>query len=323
LRRGAVAAATVAVVLGFGLLADWSVRDRLANEISQSFRATGTQADRTIKIVIKLNDAISTQAKLFPALVELSAFREESEFGLGAPEVDAHNLEAIQAQIASADWRFAREMTASQQPSHIAVGDYKGRLLYTSAAPQQFPRTDLLAVPWIRDAVQGGGKNMRLVRNDDPRLVATKLLGPDPKPGVSVVFTHTGAGGNGLFMQVLDADEVLNNIELDDTTMLSIVGPDGVRHGTVPDELLQLPLTDDIHEVALGSQTYQMLARPILGPDGQLVGHIVMAGRLDGVLSLFTNARLVFTLAMLAALAAAIAMAVRARQLASRAAAPG
>ena len=60
-----------------------------------------------------------------------------------------------------------------------------------------------------------------------------------------------------------------------------------------------------------------MLAQPIRGFDNQIVGNVVMARKLDSVLlSLFPGARLMFTLAMLGALAVAVVSALRMRQIA-------
>jgi hypothetical protein len=58
-----------------------------------------------------------------------------------------------------------------------------------------------------------------------------------------------------------------------------------------------------------------VLAKAIVDPNGQRVGLVVMASRVDGVLSLFPHARLVFAVAMIAAILVAIGMFVRARSL--------
>jgi hypothetical protein len=60
-----------------------------------------------------------------------------------------------------------------------------------------------------------------------------------------------------------------------------------------------------------------VLAQPIRGFDSQIVGDVVMARRIDSVLlSLFPGALRVFALTMIAALALAIASALRMRQIA-------
>ena len=68
--------------------------------------------------------------------------------------------------------------------------------------------------------------------------------------------------------------------------------------------------------MAVDGDMYQVLAQPIRGFDKQVVGHVVMARRIDSVLlSLFPGARLVFALAMIAAVAIAIASAIRMRHI--------
>jgi hypothetical protein len=153
----------------------------------------------------------------------------------------------------------------------------------------------------------GTGNSMRFVRNDDPRLVATKLLGGEPRDGMSIMFTRTGTGGTSLFLQLVDVDSVLAYMKMG--TLLSIVGPDGETRGDVPSALMaQLPTTDELTEVTLDSKEYLVRAKDILGPDGISVGHVVMASRVDGVLSLFPGARTVFALAMIAATLVAVGM---------------
>lgn len=315
-RRAAIGAGALAVILGFGFAADWAVRDRLDARTRQAFAATGKQTEQTIKLIVTLNEAQSSQAYVFGAMQEVSAYREDADFGLGDASADRQELELLHGKLAAATWDFARTSTIGGRPNVIAVGDYKGRLLYTSAQPDLLPLTDLAQLPWVGRAIETGAANsMRLVANDDPQLAGTQLLGPSPPPGMSIVFTRTGLGGSSLFIQLVDADSVLAYMRMG--TLLSIVAPGGHTRGDVPAELLaRAPLTDGtIHEVTIDTATYQVRANPITGPDGAPVGHVVMASRVDGVLSLFPHARTVFAAAMLAAIAVAVAMAARARSL--------
>jgi hypothetical protein len=204
----------------------------------------------------------------------------------------------------------------SDTPNVIAIGDYKGRLLYTSELPDQLLLTDLTQLPWVAAALQSGeGNSMQLVRNDDPKLVATKVLGEKPRTGMSFMFTRAGRGGSSVFIQMLDADAALQYMNVTDT-LLSIVGRDGSSRGTVPPEIVtRVAWSDAVDEIEVDTATYRVLAKPIYGPDKQLVGSVVMAARVDGVLSLFPGARTVLAVAMLAAIGVAIAMYLRARQL--------
>ena len=312
-RRAAYASAALALVLGVGFTVDWIIHARLADKTTRAFAAIGAQTDRTVGLIVKLNEAISGQVHLFGAMTAVNAFREEAEFGLGSEETDAQALQDLRDSLVAADWQLARNITPTDRPSHIAVADYKGRLLFTSAANAW--KTDLTRLPWMREAMQTGKSNsMQLVRYDDPDMLATQLLGNAPRDGMAIVFTRTGPGGNSFFFQLLDADDILAHIDLDNETLLSMVAAEGHFRGNVPRELIAQ--TDGrIHEVDLGNATYQVLAKPIIGPDKRTAGHIVMASRVDGVLSLFPHARLVFAIAMIVASAIAIAMALRARSL--------
>jgi hypothetical protein len=305
-RRAAIVAAGLAVLLGIGLAADWVVRDRITEKAQQAFEATAKQTDQTAKLIVKLNEVISSQAYVFSAMIEVSAYREDADFGLGDASTAKQELELLHQKLASATWDFASTSTIGGRPNIIAVGDYKGRLLFTTAAPDLLPLTDLTQLPWIGQAMQTGrGNSMRILRNDDPQLVATKILGEAPAPGMSILFARTGTGGTSLFLQSLDVADVLTYMKMG--TLLSIVTPDGDAQGDVPLELLALP-ANTVREVSQGTRTYQVLAKDLTGPDGTVVGRVVMASRVDGVLALFPHARAVFAVAMIAAMLVALAM---------------
>jgi serine/threonine protein kinase len=308
-RRASIAAASLAVLLGVGFAADWAIRSRLTEKTQQAFEATAKQTDQTARLIVKLNEVISSQAYVFSAMIEVSAYREDSDFGLGEASTDKQELDLLHQKLASATWDFASTSTIGGRPNIIAVGDYKGRLLFTTAAPELLPLTDLTQLPWIAQAIETGrGNAMRILRNDDPQLVATKLLGEAPSSGMSVLFARTGTGGTSLFIQLIDIDDVLAYMKMG--TLLSIVTPEGEARGDVPPALLaEMPENmTTAKEVTLGRQTYQVLAKDITGPDGTRVGRVVMASRIDGVLSLFPHARTVFAVAMLAAFFVAVAM---------------
>jgi hypothetical protein len=315
-RRAAIAAATVAVLVGIGFAGDKVVRDRLDEESSQAFKVTAKQIDGTMGLIARANAANSGQAFVFDAMTQVSTYREDADFGLGDASADAQQLELLHQQLASATWDVARSSLISDTPNVIAIGDYKGRLLYTSELPDQLLLTDLTQLPWVAAALQSGeGNSMQLVRNDDPKLVATKVLGEKPRTGMSFMFTRAGRGGSSVFIQMLDADAALQYMNVTDT-LLSIVGRDGSSRGTVPPEILARAASSDaVDEIEVDTSTYRALAKPIYGPDKQLVGSVVMAARVDGVLSLFPGARTVLAAAMLAAIGVAIAMYLRARQL--------
>jgi hypothetical protein len=253
---------------------------------------------------------------------EVSANRDNADFGLGAPQADADNLDRIHNELASQDWTLITDFAGRQYPTTIAVADSKGRMLYTSAAPSH-PRTDLTALPWMKTALTQKDRTISLVRTDDPALAASGLLGPAPLPGLGFLYTRTLVLGNdktkevaSAFIQAVDAARLFGEIRLDERTRLAIVAPDGTAIGDVPASLVRVA-TPGTTEASAAGTLYQVQALPIRGFDNQIVGSVVMARKLDSVLlSLFPGARLVFALALIAALALAIAAFLRTRQVA-------
>ncbi len=313
-RRTAWAAAAVAGVLALGLGADLAVRSRFQRSIRQSFAATATQSDRAVRLVADQFDAISNLVYLFPVMGDVSAHHDQADFGLGDPADDNRDLDEIHERLVSADWRLARDFGGREHPSILAVADYKARLLYTSADPTT-PRTDLSILPWVKQALDAGsGNSTILVRYDDPQLVATKVLGPRPPTGLAMVFARTrslGEAAKTQFFQIVEARGLLDQIRLDDT-LLSIVAPDGTPVGDVPDRVVAIAPADGQAELTVDGVAYEVQARPLMGFGPQPIGRLVMAQRMDGVLSLFPNARLVFALGMVGALGLALATMLRA-----------
>jgi hypothetical protein len=168
-------------------------------------------------------------------------------------------------------------------------------------------------------------RSINLVRTDDKLLVETGLLGPSRTPGLGLIYTRTLVLGGGAtkevasaFIEEVDAAKLFGEIRLDERILLSIVAPDGTAIGNVPAALIEVAATTaaTIVEGSADRATFQVLAQPIRGFDNQVVGHVVMARKVDSVLlSLFPGARLVFALTMLGAIAVAAASWLRMRQI--------
>ena len=311
-RRTSIVATALAVLLALGLGADWAVRDRVSLQIRQSFTATAKQSDRAVKLLADQFDAISNLVYLFPIMREVAAHHDQADFGLGEASADAEDLERLHNQLISADWTLARNFGGREHPSILAVADYKARLLFTSAAPDTW-RTDLSTLPWIKQALDAGtGNTMTLMRYDEPRLAATGILGKEPRTGLAMLFTRTLALGEARsqFLQIVDAGQLLDQIRLDDT-LLSLVAADGTPVGDVPASVVQAAPTTGQRTLTHDGTTYEVQSLPLTGFDGR----IVMAQPMDSVLALFPNARVVFLLAMLAALVTALGTAIRARRI--------
>ena len=316
-RRTAWVAAAVAGLLALGLGADLAVRSRFQRSIRQSFEATAKQADRAVRLIADQFDAISNLVYLFPVMGDVSAHHDQADFGLGDPADDNKDLDEIHDRLVSADWRLARDFGGREHPSILAVADYKARLLYTSADPAA-PRTDLSALPWVKAALDAGsGNSTTLVRYDDPQLVATRVLGPRPPSGLAMVFARTrslGEAAKTQVLQIVEARGLLDQIRLDDT-LLSVVAPDGTPVGDVPDRLVAIAPGEGQAELTIDGVAYEVQARPLTGFGPKPIGRLVMAQRMDSVLSLFPNARVVFAIGMIAALGLALATMFRARRI--------
>jgi serine/threonine protein kinase len=322
-RWTAIVATALAGALGLGLVSDMVVRDRVSAEIQESFLQTARQTNRAWEDLTKLLDSSANQVYSLSVMREVSSHRDQADFGLGDAQTDAENLDRIQSELASQDWTLVRDNAGMRYEATIAVADYKGRLLYSSAAVNH-RRSDLSQLPWVKTALTRKDRSITLARTDDTQLVATGLLGSGPRPLLGVFYTRTLVLGNeqnkevaSAFIEEVDADSLIGQIQLDERTMLSIVALDGTRIGAVPEELVKIAAqAQDTAEALHDGGQFQVLAQPIRGFDNQVVGHVVMARKLDSVLpSLFPGARLVLTLAMVAAVAGAIASALRMRQI--------
>jgi hypothetical protein len=317
-RRTALAAAALAGVLGLGLVADLVVRDRVGAQIEESFALTARQTNRAWDGLTARFDTSANQVYSLAVMREVSANRDNADFGLGEPQADAENLDRIHSELVSQDWTLVQDFAGTQYPTTIAVADSKGRMLYSSAAPGH-GRSDLTKLPWVRTALTQKDRTISLVRTDDPALVAAGLLGPSPTHSLGFLYTRTLVLGNGktkevasAFIEEVDAARLFGEIRLDERTRLSIVAPGGSTIGDVPPALVRVAaITAGTTEASAGGATYQVLAQPIRGFDNQIVGDVVMARRVDSVLlSLFPGARGVFALTMVAALALAVVSAV-------------
>jgi predicted Ser/Thr protein kinase len=323
-RRTAIAAAALGAVLGLGLIADLVVRDRVTAEIHESFVLTGRQTNRAWDGLTARFDTSANQVYSLSVMREVSSNRDQADFGLGAPQADAENLDRIHNELMSQDWTLVQDFAGTQYPTTIAVADYKGRMMFSSAAPGH-GRSDLAQLPWVKTALTQKDRSITLVRTDDKLLVATGLLGPTPPPGLGLglIYTRTLVLGNdknkevaSAFIEEVDAAKLFGEIRLDEQTRLSIVAPDGTAIGNVPAALVKIAAATGTTAAVVDGAVFQVLAQPIRGFDNQVVGNVVMARRLDSVLlSLFPGARLVFALTMIGAIAVVIVCALRTRQI--------
>ncbi len=319
-RRTAIISAAVAGVLGLGLVSDWIVRDRVTREIRHSFALTREQQKRVMSRMIDSFKVTSEVAYREPALREVAAHHDQADFGLGDPDADRAELEKLHNTLVSTEF-------VKYGNTQLAIADYKGRLLYTSASPEVWGG-DLKALAPVKRAIDAGkGDSVTVLSYADPGLSSTGILGAKPPArGLAVLFERTlalgdkaseGSEARGFYLQLQDATQLLDEIALDKQTKLALVALDGTAIGDLPAALVTgAPADDESVELRVDGQLYQVQSLPMNGLAGQgTIAHVVMARPLDGVLSLFPGARLVFALATIASLLLAATTYANARKL--------
>ena len=318
-RRTAWIATAAAAALLLGLVADWTVRGRVAAQVAESFELTGNQVNKT---VVRDENELELGSKVAysePAMREVAGHHDQADFGLGTPEADLEELEKLHNTLASMEWKgLATEARA--------VVDYKGRLLFTSYAPQIW-NTDMRAVPAVKRALDTGrGSSIILTSYADPMFAPSRVFGSAPPKGLVVMHLQTLALGNdttganetrAILVQFMDVDRFLADLRLDPHTLLAVIAPNNtvVADPGLDDALIRTAPRDGISQVERDGHDYQVLQFPIIDHDKHEIGDIVMARRVDGVLMLFPHARALFALATILALGLAITTLLKARQL--------
>jgi serine/threonine protein kinase len=247
-RRLAVLAASVAALVGMGLGADGLLRQRAEESATQFFRATGAQLERSVALRYQSFVALADASYSVPVMHKVLGHKDQADFGLGDQAEDSEHLATVHDNLTSADW-----ISWAQRSSRatIAVGDYKGRLLLTSAAPERWG-SDLLVLPAARaafEAVQDGAASASpraaapssggamVVRYDDARVVAAQLYGEAAPAGLAVLFARALVVGGvplGLFVQSIDGAQLLADVSVGEDVLLSLVAADGSAVGAVP-----------------------------------------------------------------------------------------
>jgi predicted Ser/Thr protein kinase len=259
-RRAALASAALALVLGAGLVVDRVVRDRLESETRQSFALTGAQLERAVAQLTKQFDKVSAVAYREAALRAVTGHHDQADFGLGTVEDDRAALESLHGTLASTDW-------LRLGTSEIAIIDYKGRLLFTSAAPAQWG-TDARGLPPIQRALDAGtGDSITVLPYGDAAFVASGMLGRTTRDGLAVIFARTLALGDkergqsvarAIYVQVQDGRQLLEDVRLDDDTRLALVALDGslVGHPDITPALVRAALAaGDVTEIDTDEHT--------------------------------------------------------------------
>jgi len=326
-RRSAVASTAIAVLLGLGIVSDYTVRDRVEGQIRESFKATGVQVDRAVALLQQTFVASSNVAYLQPQIRDVSGRYDQADFGLGTEQSDTQQLSELHEILASADWV---SWTHELNPGPLAICDRKGRLLFTSTDDKVWG-ADIRGLPAVKRLIEDGKNNSatEVLRADTtvtlkgtPIVPAAKLLGTPQSDDLWVMFARAFAPGGSvgaLYLQFSSGAQLLQDIRLDEDMTLALVSPDGTwTPSTVPRAVVRAAQPGQIDETEVDGAPYEVQARPIIDKtSGKPIAHVVMARRLGGVLSgIFPGARAVFAVLFALALAVAIATGLRARTLA-------
>jgi len=315
-RTVAWAALALAAIAGVGLFADWIVRDRALATTRISFHAASDQLGRSAALRYQAFVAMADQSYVVDLMRSVTGNRDQADFGLGPASDDQATLGHLHELLVDASFiTWAKEISRGV----VAVADYKGRLLYTSAAPHAWG-TDVFAMPAARRAFERGDAAMA-ARGGDPVLVDSGLFGPGPREGVWVVYAHAlefNGVPRGLFMQAVEGERLLSDVSVGEGILLGLVAPDGAMAGPVPPAVARAGLaagTDD-DLVTVDGETWLVESRPLAGlSDHTEIARMVLARPIDvGLAGLFAGASTVLGILTAALLAAALAGALIARQ---------
>lgn len=249
LRARLVGILVLVAVLALGCLV--VVGQRLMEERSEEqaridFEAARGQLDRSLALRYEAFRAISDLSYVLPVFRQIATGTDDAaDFGLGTEQGDADRTKALHQNLVDADWSWAKQ--AGSQ-ALIAVGDGKGRLLYSTAAPGNLGQS-LMTLSAVKaalepsDATPTADKRPRdsgamVINGESPVLIDAGLL---PKPGVKGLHvlwaraTLLGGQPKALFVQLIRAKDLLADVALAGMGVhMGLVAPDRKREGDVP-----------------------------------------------------------------------------------------
>jgi predicted Ser/Thr protein kinase len=306
-RVSRIALVTLALV-AVAFVSDSVLRDRTRAVTRTSFASARVQLDRLLALRTDTFVAQSDSLYRLPALQEVVATHDLADFGLGAAEDDRARLQRIHDNFRSADWL---ELARTREGDLLAIADHKGRLVFDTASPASWGN-DIASIAAIAAAYDARDEAyLGVLRGDDPAVVASGLLAGQPSQRLFVMFARTKRVGDqprALFVLLLDAARLLDDVGVGEGTRLSVVAPDGRAQGSVPDSLIAHASSDEITELDLDGHHW-LLERTALRAKGQrdAIAQLVVARQTDlGLSGLFPFAR--ETLVALALIASALAI---------------
>jgi hypothetical protein len=227
-RRLAALAAAVLAVVATAAAGDWVARARHAAVAREAFAAAHRAVERAVAFRWETFVALAELSTMLPILREAAAARDQAAFGLGSASADAAELAALHDSLRDADWDA---WSTATRRGAVAVADSRGRLLYSTGAPDRFG-VDVRPIapvytpgtPATSTTVLGAG---------DPVLHAAGLAAGD---GLILVFARaTVVGGvpQAALIQTLAGRRLLDDLAEPDLT-LGLVAADGATDGDLP-----------------------------------------------------------------------------------------
>lgn len=286
----------IAVGVAFG--ADAILRERTRAVTRTSFAAARAQLDKLVVSRTQTFAAQSDALYLLPGM-QAAASQDFADFGLGDESEDRARRQLARDALFSQSWLAA---TRVREAGVVAIADHKGRLLYTSANTGAWGH-DVSHVPLIAAAYDARiDVYLGVIKGDDPTVVAAKLLGDLPRPELFVAFARTKRINDqprALFVQLVEAKRVLEEVSTGTDTLLSVTALGGVAEGSVPPAVIARTEDNRMTELAIDGDEW-LAERTPLRAAGQTeaIAQLVLARHTDtGLAGLFPYARYVLAFA--------------------------
>jgi serine/threonine protein kinase len=308
-RQVAIGALVLFAVVAVGIGADYVLRERTQAVTRTSFESARTQLDKLLSL---RTDAFVSQAEAMyrlPIMLEIATARDQSDFGLDYPDEDRARITKEHETLNSADW-FG--LVRSHRGDVFAIADQKGRLLYDTANPEVFGNKVTTISAMAAAYSSRNPTYLGVIDGADPAVVSSGLLGGAAQQKLYVAFARArriGARPNAMFVQLVEAGRLLEEVGVGQDTLLSVVTAEGVAEGRVPKSVLLAVGGGAITELALDDGNWLAQRTPLLsrGQD-TAIAQLVLARRTNvGLSGLFPHARQM--LGVLAALLVAMSIA--------------
>ena len=252
--RRLLAAALVTLVAGGVLAGDAVLRASSEHAARASFTVVGEQLERAMASRYESFGALAQVTAALPVIREVAGNFDKAEFGLGDAGGDARRLELLHENLASADW----SMWTRAGGSWIAVGDYKGRLVYSSGAPRTFG-TDLRRVDAVARAYDGQETTATLLaRRDAGGLVDAT------SDEVLFVLSRSAVPGTvarAVLVQAINARQIVDDLTIAEDARVDLIPGGGVARPPEPGWLVA--------------------SHVLSAPDGERIGVAVLSHRVD------------------------------------------